>query len=500
MSQYEKHISTVYRTLRCQDYYDSIQQLFDYDVWQGLPPAGHPFRGNTAKFLVKQAKGELLSSDVQAAVEYFHGMTQDQFQEIRHWGAARRLARLYTKASRVPDELEGELAACSLNNQIIWREARRASDFDLYRPHMKRLFELKREAAQAADPELPPFQVMVDQFDHGLLIEDVTCLFDALKQAIPHMLSRIGTCGGNSNPALLSFKADRSRVEPFMTSLMEQTGLDPVRVSFGASLHPISYCVGPRDVRVTINYDKNIWQLLCSFLHECGHARYQYGTDSELADFGLWGGIQGAMHEGIARFYENFIGRSREFIEFAYPHVVKAFPEIAGYSPEEVYNVLNAVSPNATRIRADEVTYSLHPIIRFEMEKDYFEGKISIDDFREIWNEKYRSYLGIVPVSDAEGVLQDISWSSGYLGYFQSYALGNLYAAQIRSVLLRQIPHVYQEIAGGNFAPLNSWMQEKIFRYGSLYTASEMIEQVSGKPLETGDFLGYLEEKYGGIR
>ena len=202
------------------------------------------------------------------------------------------------------------------------------------------------------------------------------------------------------------------------------------------------------------------------------------------------------MHEGIARFYENLIGRSREFIEFAYPHITKAFPDLAAYSPEVVYDTLNVVSPGARRIKADELTYSLHPIIRFEMEKDYFEGKISIDDFREIWNEKYRTYLGITPTSDAQGVLQDISWSSGYLGYFQSYALGNLYGAQIRSTLLKAVPDVYEEIRSGNFAPLNDWMQENIFRYGNLFNASETIERISGKPLGTDDFLAYLRDKY----
>lgn len=147
---------------------------------------------------------------------------------------------------------------------------------------------------------------------------------------------------------------------------------------------------------------------------------------------------------------------------------------------------------------ADELTYSLHPIIRYEMEKDYFEGKISIDDFREIWNGKYQSYLGITPASDAQGVLQDISWSSGYLGYFQSYTLGNLYGAQILSALLKDVPKAFEEIKVGNFAPINSWMQEHIFRYGALYNAAETIERISGKPLGTKDFLIYLRQKYCG--
>lgn len=498
MDAYEKHIATLRSTLRQQDYYDSVKQLFEFDMWQTLPPAGRPFRSETAGFLVKKAKAELLTPAVADAVDFFRDMPQPQFRELRHWGAARRLIRLHDRASRIPDELEAALVTCSLNCQMIWREARRVSDFDLYRPHMKELFERKREAAMLERPDLPPFQVMVDSFDHGLQIEDVTRLFNELKEAIPGILMQIETQGrkGNPDPALLSMVAERGEAERFMTELMAQTGIERAKASFGGVLHPISYAIGPRDVRVTVNYEKNIWQLLCSFLHECGHARYQYGTAEDLAEFGLWGGVNGAMHEGIARFYENMVGRSREFIDFAYPHVVKACPEMAAFSPDTVYDTLNAVSPGAARIRADEVTYSLHPIIRFEMEKDYFEGKISIDDFREIWNEKYRAYLGIVPRSDAEGVLQDISWSSGYLGYFQSYALGNLYGAQLRAVLLREVPDAFEAIRRGDFTPLNEWMQSHIFRYGSLYNAPELITRISGKPLETGDFLAYLRQKY----
>ena len=498
MNLYDRHISTLRDALRWQDYYDSVKQLFEFDMWQTLPPAGRPFRGEIAGFLTKQAKAQLLSPAVADAVEYFSAMPQQEFRGIRHWGAARRFIRLYRQASRVPDDLEAALVTCSLENQMIWREALKASDFDIYRPHMKRLFELKREVAQAVDPDSSPFQVMVDQFDQGLKIEDITRLFDELKWAIPTMLSLAEGRSSKADPTLLSVVAERSAAERFMADFMAGTGIDRTRTSFGGVIHPVSYCIGPRDVRVTVNYEKNIWQLMCSFLHECGHARYQYGTDEELVEFGLWGGISGAMHEGIARFYENLIGRSREFIEFAYPHITKAFPDLAAYSPEVVYDTLNVVSPGARRIKADELTYSLHPIIRFEMEKDYFEGKISIDDFREIWNEKYRTYLGITPTSDAQGVLQDISWSSGYLGYFQSYALGNLYGAQIRSTLLKAVPDVYEEIRSGNFAPLNDWMQENIFRYGNLFNASETIERISGKPLGTDDFLAYLRDKYCG--
>ncbi|MEY8395389.1 hypothetical protein AALB64_11280 [Lachnospiraceae bacterium 45-P1] len=498
MRLYEKHIATLQKALRQQDYYDSMKLLFEFDMWQTLPPAGRSFRGEIAVFLTKQSKAHLLTREVAEAVDYFDTMSREDYKQIRHWGAARRLIRLYRRAALVPEKLDAALTACCLENQMIWREALKASDFNMYRPHMKKLFQLKREVAQAVNPHLSPFQVMVDEFDEGLNIDDVTQLFDVLKKAIPTMIPQAKKRESKADTSLLSMIADRTSAERFLPDFMVKTGIDRTCCNFGNVLHPISYNIGPRDVRVTVNYEKNIWQLMCTFLHECGHARYQYGTDEELADFGLWGGISGAMHEGIARFYENIIGRSKEFIDFSYPYIVKEFPEVSSYSPEVVYDTLNIVSPGVRRMSADELTYSLHPIIRYEMEKDYFEGKISIDDFREIWNGKYQSYLGITPASDAQGVLQDISWSSGYLGYFQSYTLGNLYGAQILSALLKDVPKAFEEIKVGNFAPINSWMQEHIFRYGALYNASETIERISGKPLGTEDFLIYLRQKYCG--
>ena len=224
MNLYDRHISTLRDALRWQDYYDSVKQLFEFDMWQTLPPAGRPFRGEIAGFLTKQAKAQLLSPAVADAVEYFSAMPQQEFREIRHWGAARRFIRLYRQASRVPDDLEAALVTCSLENQMIWREALKASDFDIYRPHMKRLFELKREVAQAVDPDSSPFQVMVDQFDQGLKIEDITRLFDELKWAIPTMLSLAEGRSSKADPTLLSVVAERSAAERFMADFMAGRG------------------------------------------------------------------------------------------------------------------------------------------------------------------------------------------------------------------------------------------------------------------------------------
>lgn len=497
MNRYQHYLSVATEVLKHRSYYQSILDLFEYDMWQTLPSDGRAFRGDVAAYISEESGKLLRASAVQEAAEYFRALARSDYQTPLDFSVGRRLVRICNRAERVPAELEAEFIKCGLKNQMIWRDARAAADFDMYKPHMKRLFELKRQIAQALDPDHAPFQVMIDMFDEGLDLDLVCRLFDELKIAIPGILDRVDPqFTQNPIPQELLQPQDPLRMQRVADDIMKKTGFLSSRSNYGSVLHPICYCIGPQDVRVTINYESGIWPLLFTYLHECGHGRYNYSSAPEVVDVGMWGGIDGAMHEGVARFYENMIGKTREFIAFAYPFVTGEFPELKEFSEEEVYNAINHVQPGLKRINTDEVSYSLHPIIRFEMEKDYFEGKIKIEDFREIWNEKYHSYLGQVPQNDREGVLQDISWASGYLGYFQSYTLGNLYGAQLREKLLNDVPNVYANIVAGNFEPLESWMQDNVFRYGKTCTASEAINRITGKGLGTKEFLSYLDCKY----
>lgn len=223
---------------------------------------------------------------------------------------------------------------------------------------------------------------------------------------------------------------------------------------------------------------------------------YASGGNDLVNQANMWGGIEGGFHEANARFYENIVGKSREYWEYYYPQLQDTFPVFKSVGLEEFYRAMHIVSPSLRRIEADEVTYSLHAILRFELERDFFAGKLEIGELSEAWNDKYEEYLGIRPSNDTEGILQDMHWAGDYIGYFQSYALGNIYDGQIRTALLKDLPEVYREMSKGDFSGLNHWMQEHIWQYGCCYTSGELMKQLTGKALDAKPFLRYLEEKY----
>ena len=231
-------------------------------------------------------------------------------------------------------------------------------------------------------------------------------------------------------------------------------------------------------------------------LHEGGHARYGYSSNDRAVECGLWGGLSGAMHEGQARFYENIIGKSPEFWRLAYPVAVKHFPYLKDVPMEKFYMAQMKVQPSLHRITADELTYSLHPIIRFEMEKDCFDGKTSTDDFEEIWREKYKETFGLVPKDAREGVLQDIHWASGHIGYFQSYTLGNLYGGQMLHAMKKVLPNFDELVEKGEFAPINQWLYDNVHQFGRAMTPTEVLLHATGEELTETYFLDYLRDKY----
>jgi len=491
-------MATAKQALNDYSYYTSVLNLFEYDGWQTLPPSGREYRGDSAAFISQQANMVLTNSRVRDAAAYFRmiGITPEAYENPIEFAVARQLVRLVNRIERVPAELDAAFVKMALRNQQIWREARANANFDQYKPYMKELFELRKKIAEALDPDRSAYQVMVDMFDEGLDIQEVSRLFGELKEAIPHLLQECSPKFRQKSVPEISAISDPVKMQRVMERVIEQTGFSKENACFAKVLHPICYSIGPRDVRITLNYHAGVWPFLITSLHECGHGRYSYSSSNAVVQSGLWGCIDGSINEGVARFYENMIGRSKSFLRFAYPYVVEEFPEFKTMCVDDIYYAINRVCPGPIRISADELSYSLHPIIRFEMEKDYFDGKTSIDDFREIWNENYRKYLGVVPQNDREGVLQDISWSSGYLGYFQSYALGNMYSAQFQASILESQPYAWDRIEQGDFSPINDWMCEKLFQYGKIGNGSEAILRITGKSLSSKAYIHYLENKY----
>lgn len=495
MEKYEKSIKKTKEILNIQKYYESIEALMGWDLWQGLPVEGRSYRQEVSGYFIKDSLQLITNSETKKLVEYLRDLDCNKYENIYDKAAARILVKSYDKATKIPVGLQIEMNNFTAEAQMVWREALNKSDFNMYKPYLKRMFELKAQVAQAIDNTKNPFEVLVSDVDEGLTVEKVDQLFKELKYSIIDILGLIKDKHSNIDNSILNVNIDRETIKKIATGIAEETFFDKNKGTYSEVIHPVCIGVGPTDVRIT-TYFHDLFPSIFSVLHECGHGVYNYSSNEKAVDYGIWGGISGAMHESQSRFYENIIGKSKEFWEHFYPMLQKEVKEFEKIDLDTFYNALNRVEPTLKRLDADELTYSLHPIIRFEMEKEYFEGKLKTDDFYEAWNAKYKEYLGIEPKNAKEGVLQDVHWASGHIGYFQSYTLGNIYGGQFIHKILKDIPDLYNQIANGNFDKLNKWNLENIHQYGNVFTPNELMMKVTGEELQSKYFIEYLNNKF----
>ena len=491
----KKCVARALEILREQRYYDSIQGLMGWDLWEGLSQKGQPYRQEVSGYFTRQSLAQLKAPETAKIVAELAEMAPEDFADIYERGAAHTLIHHYRNAVQIPEDLQVELRNYTGRAQLAWRDALDHNSFEEYKPWIAGLFELKRRVAQAIDPHRNPFDVLCDSVDEGIDTARVGALFAQLKAGIVDILAQIKDQHDAIDTSVLQVPHSHQQIRDCAYEINLLTGFDGACAHDSKVLHGMCTGVGPRDSRIAISY-KGIWGGIFTMLHEGGHARYNYSSCDRAVECGIWGGISGAMHEGQARFYENIIGKSPEFWRLAYPVVQKHFPQLQQVPMEQFYMAQMKVTPSLHRITADELTYSLHPILRFEMEKDWFDGKTKTDDFAEIWNAKYQETFGLTPKDAREGVLQDIHWASGHVGYFQSYTLGNLYGGQLLHAMGKTLPDFYQLVERGEFAPINQWLYDNVFQYGRAFTPQELLHKATGQDLQADSFLEYLREKY----
>lgn len=495
MGNYDQSIKNIKEILKVQKYYSSIGALISWDLWQGLPKDGRSYRQEVNGYFVKESLDLLTNNETRKLIEYIRELDDAKYENIYDKAAARTLLKKYDRAIKVPIDLQIEINNFTSEAQMVWKEALNKSDFNLYKPYLKKLFELKTQVAQSIDKTKNPFDVLVNDVDEGLSVSKVDQLFGELKIAIFDLLGRIQEKNENIDNSFLDVSINKDKVKKICTRIVEEAYFDKNKATYSEVIHPVCIGVGPNDIRITTNYD-DLMSSIFSMLHECGHGVYEYSSNKQVVDYGLWGGMLGSIHESQSRFYENIIGKSIEFWEYFYPMLQKEVKEFENIDLNTFYRAINKVKPTVKRLKADELTYNLHPIIRFEMEKEYFQGKLKADDFYEAWNAKYKEYLGVEPKNAKEGVLQDVHWASGFIGYFQSYTLGNIYGGQFRHKMLQDIPDLYQQIAKGDFKSLNKWNYENIHQYGNLYTPNELTVKVTGEEIQAKYFIDYLYNKF----
>ncbi len=382
----------------------------------------------------------------------------------------------------------------------VWHKAKQDSDFAAFAPIVKDIFATNVRFAKYYKPEQAPYDTQLGLFERGLTMEKTDAFFDALRERIVPLLKKVlakpqvddSFIWGKSYP----IEAQRQ----FSDYLMDVITIDRKRCSIGETEHPFTTNFNKKDVRITTHYhEENPVYSMYSVIHEGGHALYELHSADELEGTVLSGGVSMSIHESQSRFMENLIGRSKAFIELIFPKMQELFPEqLKGVTAEQMYLAVNKAEPSLIRTEADELTYALHVLVRYEIEKGLFDGSIAVDDLPRVWNAKYKEYLGIDVPDDKRGVLQDSHWSGGNVGYFPSYALGSAYGAQMLAKM-KQSVDVDAAVRSGDLSPITKWLEEHIWKFGALYDPMELLERAVGEPFDPKYFTDYLEAKYTAI-
>ncbi|MBE5761478.1 MAG: carboxypeptidase M32 [Clostridiales bacterium] len=478
-------------------YYNSIGGVLGIDQWGGLPDDGVPYRLKVNNFLNDQRRALYFTPEAEEIAAYYKenpiGENDIETAQIRGFLKQRSFYQ------DVPKELFDEFNRKRVESMTAWKQAREKQDFNIFKPYMKAVFDLRKQIALALRPDNDPFATLVDMTDEGLNIDDISSEFHKLRQGIVEIRRKIEASGLEIDNSILQKEQNAEDMMNFAKALAREVGYQDAKGGYNDKvIHAFSSTIGPRDARIsTAKHGKPT--LITTILHESGHSMYGYSSNEEVAEAGLFGGISGGFHEGQARFIENFIGRSRAYIHHIYPKLIKAFPAYEDIPEEAYYRALNKVASTYKRTEADEVTYNLHVIIRFELERDYFAGKLTIDQMRDAWDDKYEEYLGIRPRNDTEGILQDMHWTGSWIGYFQSYTLGNIYDGMIYNAILKDIPNFSELVEEGEFAPIINWLTENIWQYGRSVTAMDLLNKFSDKGLDAQPLIDYLDDKFGRI-
>jgi len=381
----------------------------------------------------------------------------------------------------------------------VWHTAKETDDFALFLPCLEKIFDYEKRFARYCAPDMHPYNYCLNKYEDGLTMEKCDAFFSALKSRLVPLIQKISQKPQIDDSCLYGEFPDEDQ-EKFGLALMDIIGIDKDHCGLGTTEHPFTTSLGSHhDVRITTNYKgDNFASSMFSVIHEGGHALYDMGSDDSLAYTNLDGGVSMGIHESQSRFYENLLGRSRAFTEFVFPTVCKCFPSMNNCTAEDFYRAINKVEPSLIRVEADEVTYALHVMVRYELEKRVMSDELEVKDLPREWNRLYKEYLGVDVPCDREGVLQDSHWSGGSVGYFPSYALGSAYGAQLLQKMQESVD-VENCLKTGDFGPINAWNRENIWKHGCIYTPGELLERVLGEAFDPTVYTDYLAKKYGDI-
>jgi carboxypeptidase Taq len=406
----------------------------------------------------------------------------------------RAVRRDHERAARVPGQLAEAMARAGSEGYAIWLQARERNDFAVFEPALRRNVELARRYAACFPESEHPYDALLDRFEPGATAAEVSVLFARLRDGLVPLISDIVS---RPDPPALAGDFPVAAQRELGLEMVTAMGFDPEAWRIDDAVHPFAAAPGHGDVRITARFDDHNLTGLFALLHETGHGLYEYGVDPALARTTLDSGVSLGVHESQSRLWENLVGRSPAFWHHWLPRMRERFPlTLRDVDLDSFVRAINVVRPTLVRVDSDEVTYCLHVILRFELEIELVEGTLEPADLPAAWAERIRRFLGLDVPDDLHGVLQDVHWSEGMIGYFPTYAIGNVLAAQLWRAARSDLPALEDEISRGEYGSLRTWLREKIHRHGRTLTPPELVEQAVGGPLDPAPMLEHLGEKY----
>ena len=489
-------IESFYEKVRLIHDLTEAQQNLDWDMQVMMPRKGAAQRANQASALAGQV--HLLATDP-ALGEAIAALESDPSLDAVARADVREARRAFDREVKLPARLVTERAQAVALAQGAWEEARPKNDFAGFLPHLEKVVSLTREMAERLKTT-SAYDALLDEYEPGMTEAELKRIFADLKGRLIPLLDALRGAPKRPDDSILHRDYPKEKQRAFCRRMVGDMGFDLDAGRLDESAHPFTNGTF-RDVRLTTRYMEDFLQAaLFGAMHEAGHGIYEQGLDPERFRDPAGQACSLGIHESQSRFWENIIGRSRPFWEFYFNPLKETFPgSLGNVSAEAFYGAVNSVKPSLIRVEADEATYNLHILVRFDIESDLLAGKVQPRELPALWNAKMKEYLGITPPDDRDGVLQDIHWSAGLIGYFPTYALGNLYAAQFREALLKEVTDLSARLAKGDLLVVKRWLNENIHRHGRLLLSNELCIKVTGEPLSAQPFIRYLKEKYAEI-
>ena len=471
---------------------DSVSALLEWDMETYMPTGSSEQRGFALAQtqLIKQQHMMQLVDPVAKA-----GKLSDlnDFEK----GFLRVMKHDLDYYTKLPPKLLEDIARTGTEGTVVWREARKKSDFNLFKPYLEKMMDLKKQEAEKLGYVGHPYNALLDRYEEGLTTSDVDRVFTPLAPGLKGILSKVLTAGKfPSTHPLESVKYEEAAMTRVNQAVLKLLSMPEKTFRMDISTHPFTTGIDIDDVRITTRYEGEDFKAsLYSTVHESGHAIYELQTDKALEYSPLARGVSLGVHESQSRFWENFIGRSREFVNLVYPTLKANLPFLASYSEEEIYRYVNSVKPSLIRVEADELTYNFHIILRYELEKKLIGGELDVSETPSVWKDMMEEYVGVRPENDAQGVLQDVHWSGGLIGYFATYSLGNVIGGMLYNRIQKDID-LKSSMSKGEILRVKEWLKENLHKYGATYSPKELQNRIFGEQYNPKWLLNYLEKKF----